>query len=78
MISYKPLWKLLIDREMNKTELRLQAGISANTITRMGKGEEVSLSVLNKICAAMNVGYNDIIEYIPEQNSDSGKEDNLC
>ena len=75
MISYKPLWKLLIDREMNKTDLRLQAGISANTITRMGKGEEVSLSVLNKICAAMNVGYNDIIEYIPEENSASGKED---
>ena len=75
MISYKPLWKLLIDREMNKTDLRLQAGISANTITRMGKGEEVSLSVLNKICAAMKVGYNDIIEYVPEEDSNSAKED---
>ena len=75
MISYKPLWKLLIDREMNKTDLRLQAGISANTITKMGKGEEVSLSVLNKICSAMNVGYNDIIEFIPKMDISRNKED---
>ena len=66
MTSYKPLWKLLIDRDLTKTDLRLMAGISANTITRMGKGEEVGTSVLNKIMAALGLkDYSEIIEYIP-------------
>lgn len=68
MTSYKPLWKLLIDLNMTKTDLRLKAGISANTITRMGKGEEVSTTVLNKIMSCLGLkDYNQIIEFIPEQ-----------
>lgn len=71
MISYKPLWKLLIDKDMSKTDLRIKAGISANTITRMGKGEEVSITVLNKIMNALNLkSYNEIVEYIPKESED--------
>lgn len=65
MVSYKPLWKLLIDRDLTKTDLRRLTGISAQTITRMGKGEEVSLSLLDKICTALNCTFADIVEHIP-------------
>ena len=65
MVSYKPLWKLLIDRNMSKADLRKQTGIAPNTFTRMRKGEEVSMAVLNKICSTLGVSYGDIIEYIP-------------
>lgn len=69
MTSYKPLWRLLVDRDMNKTDLKMKAGISANTITRMGKGEEVSTTVLNKIMVALGLtDYNQIIEFIPLMN----------
>lgn len=70
MTSYKPLWHLLLDRDMTKTDLRIKAGISANTITRMGKGEEVSTTVLNKIMTALGLtDYNQIIEFIPEETA---------
>lgn len=70
MTSYKPLWHLLLDRDMTKTDLRIKAGISANTITRMGKGEEVSTTVLNKIMTALGLtDYNQIIEFIPEETT---------
>lgn len=69
MTSYKPLWRLLVDRDMNKTDLKMKAGISANTITRMGKGEEVSTTVLNKIMVALGLtDYNQIMEFIPLMN----------
>ncbi len=68
MVSYKPLWKLLIDREMSKADFRRLSGISSNTLTRMGKGEEVSLGILNKICAALQCDYSDVIEYVPKEN----------
>lgn len=65
MVSYKPLWKLLIDRDMTKADLRRLSGISSQTLTRMGKGDEISLNLLNKICAALKCDYSDVIEYIP-------------
>lgn len=65
MVSYKPLWKLLIDRDLTKADFRRLSGISSNTLTRMGKGEEISMNLLNKICAALECDYSDIIEYIP-------------
>ncbi len=68
MVSYKPLWKLLIDREMSKADFRRYTGISSNTLTRMGKGEEISLTLLNKICDALKCDYSDIIEYIPKES----------
>lgn len=70
MTSYKPLWHLLIEREMKKKDLQTIAKISANTITRMVNGEEVSLSVLNKICTALGCKYEDIVEFIPDDQNE--------
>lgn len=68
MTSYKPLWHILLDKNMTKTELRIKAGISSNTITRMGKGEEISTSILNRILKALDLtSYDEIMEYIPEE-----------
>ena len=64
MVSYKPLFKLLIDRNMSKADLRRLADISPNTMTKLRRGEEVSMSVLNKICVALSVTYGDIVEYV--------------
>lgn len=51
-ISYNKLWKLLIDKKMSKADLRKAAGIAPNTMTRLRRDEEVTLSVLNRICVA--------------------------
>jgi DNA-binding Xre family transcriptional regulator len=61
--SYKPLWKLLIERDMNKEDLRLQLGISTATMAKMGKDENISFEVLNKICTHFGVQPSDIIEH---------------
>ena len=52
--SYKKLWKLLIDRDMSKTDLRLKAGISTMALAKLGKNENVSMEVLKKVCKALN------------------------
>ena len=66
-ISYKKLWKLLIDKDMTAVELREKTGIAPNTMTKLRRDEEVSLTVLVKICAVLNVNIGDIIDLIPEQ-----------
>ena len=66
-ISYKKLWKLLIDKDMTAVELRQKTGIAPNTMTKLRKDEEVSLSVLVKICTALNVNIGDIMDLIPEE-----------
>ena len=68
-ISYKKLWKLLIDKNMTAVELRLATGIAPNTMTKLRKDEEVSLSVLVKICTALNANIGDIMDLIPDSNS---------
>jgi DNA-binding Xre family transcriptional regulator len=65
-ISFKKLWKLLIDKDMTAVELREKTGISPNTMTKLRKDEEVSLSVLVKICSALNANIGDIMDLIPE------------
>lgn len=67
-ISYKKLWKLLIDKDMTAVELRQKTGIAPNTMTKLRKDEEVSLSVLVKICTALNVNIGDIMDLIPEES----------
>lgn len=67
-ISYNKLWKLLVDRKMSKADLRKAAGIAPNTMTRLRRDEEVTLTVLNKICAALGVDIGDIMEFLPEEN----------
>ncbi len=68
MVSYKPLFKLLIDKNLSKADLRRLANISPNTMTKLSRGEEVSMTILNKICATLDVSYGDIVEYIPDNN----------
>lgn len=61
-VSYKKLWKLLIDKEMSKSELREKAGIAASTLSRMNKNEYVSLEVLAKICRVLDCDLGDVAE----------------
>ncbi len=60
--SYKKLWKLLIDLDMNKSDLIKQAKITSNIVAKMGKGEDVSMESLRKICIALNCEIGDIME----------------
>ncbi|MEB9855556.1 helix-turn-helix transcriptional regulator [Bacillus cereus] len=61
-ITYKKLWEILIDREMNKTQLKDAAGVSSNVIAKLGKNEPVSIATLINICVALGVDIGDIIE----------------
>ena len=65
--SYKKLWKLLIDRDMSKTDLRLKAGISTMALAKLGKNENVSMEVLKKVCAALDCNIGDIMDILPEK-----------
>ena len=66
-ISYKKLWKLLIDREMMKKELEEQAGISTASIAKLGKNENVNTEILLKICTALKCDVSDIMEVVPDK-----------
>lgn len=66
MISYKGLWKLLIDNDMGKMELLNIAGISRGTLASMGKGRPVHLSAICKICEYFHCRIEDLIEYVPD------------
>jgi len=61
-ISYNKLWKLLIDKNMNKKDLRLKAGVSTAVIAKMGKGENLTTDVLIKVCHALDCDICDIME----------------
>lgn len=69
IVSYDKLWKILIDRKMNRTELKDMAGISFNVLAKMGKREAISLESLYKICKALNCNIGDVIEFVIEQNN---------
>ena len=64
-ISYKKLWKLLIDKDMTAAQLRERTGIAPNTMTKLRRDEEVSMAVLIKICTALNANIGDIMDLIP-------------
>ena len=68
-ISYKKLWKLLIDKDMSAVDLRLATGIAPNTMTKLRRDEEVSMAVLVKICTALNANIGDILDLIPEEDA---------
>ena len=65
-VSYKKLWKLLIDRNMKKKDLRTAANISTTTLARLGQDENVSTEILSKICTALNCDVGDIMEMVPD------------
>ena len=69
-ISYNKLWKLLVDKKMSKADLRKAAGIAPNTMTRLRRDEEVTLTVLNKICKTLEVDIGDIREFLPEPDAE--------
>ena len=62
VISYNKLWKMLIDKKMNRRDLRLRAGISTASIAKLGKGENITTDVLLKICEALDCDITDIME----------------
>lgn len=70
-ITYKKLWKLLIDRDMSKQQLKEVAGISSASIAKLGKGENITTDVLLKICEALDCQIEDILETV--QNHDEKK-----
>ena len=61
-ITYKKLWKLLIDRNMNKGDLKTKTGISTASIAKLGKGENITTGVLIKICEGLNCDLTDIMD----------------
>ena len=68
-ISYKKLWKLLIDKDMTAAQLRERTGIAPNTMTKLRRDEEVSMAVLIKICTALNANIGDIMDLIPGEDA---------
>lgn len=70
-ISYKKLWKLLIDRDMMKKDLQRLAGVSSASITKLGKNENVNTEILQKICAALECDIGDIMEMVPDEKGAS-------
>ena len=68
-VSYDKLWKLLIDKKMNRTELKEAAGISFNVLAKMGKSEFISMESLCKICTVMECDIGDVMEFKHGDNS---------
>jgi DNA (cytosine-5)-methyltransferase 1 len=66
-ISYDRLWKLLIDKKMNRTALKEAAGISFNVLAKMGKGEAVSMDSMLKVCKALDCDISDVMEVEKEE-----------
>ena len=65
-VSYDRLWKLLIDKKMNKTQLRDAVGMSSSAIAKMSKEQEVAMPILMRICERLDCNIEDIIEFVDE------------
>lgn len=68
-VSYKKLWKLLIDKDMKNKDLEQAAGISNYVISKMKRGENITVDTVGKICRALGCTPNDIMEFIPEEKA---------
>ena len=66
-VCYKKLWKLLIDKNMNKTELRMASGITTTALAKLGRNENVNTEVLVKICKTLDCKIEDIMEMVPDE-----------
>ena len=75
VISYKKLWKLLIDKDFKKVDLKEKACLSSSTIAKLTKGENVSTAVLTKICNALNCDISDIMEMIDDTSQSADKQE---
>lgn len=69
-VSYNKLWKLLVDKKMSKADLRRATGIAPNTMTKLRRDEEVSMSVLVKICSVLNANIGDIVDLVSVDTQD--------
>ena len=67
-VSYKKLWKLLIDRDLKKKDLLAAAGISQSSLSKMRRNENVNMDILVKVCTALNCDIGDIMEIVPDDN----------
>ena len=72
-VCYNKLWKLLIDKNMKKKDLRMLTGLSSSTIAKMTKNESVNTEVLVKVCTVLGCDIGDIMEVIPDIKSDTEK-----
>ena len=68
-ISYRKLWKLLIDKDMKKKDLRLSSGISTNALAKLGKNERVTTDVIDKVCCALNCDIGDMMEIVADEDN---------
>ena len=66
-VSYNKLWKLLIDKDMTKTELRQKADLGTSTLAKLGKAQQVSMDVIVRICEVLSCDISDIMEVIPDK-----------
>lgn len=69
-VSYKKLWKLLIDKDMMKKDLQEKAQISWASVTKMSQNKNVSMDILLKVCEALNCGIEDVVEFVPNDTTD--------
>ena len=65
-VSYNKLWKLLVDQKMSKADLRKAAGLAPNTMTKLRRDEIVAMTVLERICLALDADFGDIIQYVKD------------
>lgn len=70
-ITYKKLWKLLIDRKMSHIQLQRAAQVAPNTMTKIRRDEPVNLAILDRICGALECDFSDIVEHIGAENNNS-------
>ncbi len=69
-VSYNKLWKLLVDKKMSKADLRRAAEVSPNTMTKLRRDEEVSMTVLKRICECLECNIGDVCDFIPVPKSE--------
>jgi|LSQX01.2.fsa_nt_gb putative transcriptional regulator len=69
-VSYNKLWKLMIDKNMNKTQLKNEAHLSTNVIAKLGKNETVSINTLSKICEVLQCNIGDIVDFVSNDKED--------
>ena len=73
VISYKKLWKLLIDKDLKKKDLIKLAGISQSSVAKMTRGDTISMDIILKICTALDCNIGDVVDAIPENHSETGR-----
>ena len=72
-VRYNKLWKLMVDKSINKTELTHLAGISTNAMAKLGRNEDVRVQVLEKLCTTLDCKLDDIVEFVPDEEKFPGK-----